>query len=429
MIQIFNNPIYRVIWTSLFIYIVSTSLTMLAVFEIMHEIYGKEIAVSYWYAISYMVPVIMTYPISIIIDKYDQRKIYFMSIAPVTLLTTLYILAYYLKMIWIVYIACFFIYTLTAISEPVLTSYMSKVISEDNLIHANAVTTITVNVCNILMQAVAGVTVSYCGPIISILIAIGLELLCLCVQSSLWWYHKFDDMYEMSEGNLDTIVNDAIPHTSLFKDGVRYIWTHGLILLLIVMKSIVGLGIGVVYNLNFYYAFFTMTHFDSAELTYAVVTIPTSIFSIIMILLTNRYVKNEYIKMLYMLVICTIMSSIGLTLYFFATNMYMWIGADCLTIGPQFTLSYIVTTIIQKIVPHEYQGRVNSIEFNTRSLCTGITIVVTGIIITYWSKYFYVYRIVVSSLSAISIPVSIYIYKNYKQEDTIIEHDYLPVIY
>lgn len=429
MIEIFYNPIYRVLWTSLFIYIISTSISMLAILDIMHTIYNKEIAVSYWYSLSNIAPIIMTYFTSIIIDKYNQRKVYFLSVLPITTLTSLYIVAYYYNMIWLFYTISFITYSLMSLSEPALVAYMSTVINKEDLIHANSVVSITTNGCNILMQGLAGLLVSWLGPVKSIIISVVLELICLAIESSLIFYPKYSQIYtdNINKSNNDEDNTDTNNETNneLFMNGIKYMLNDKITFNLTLIKAIANLGIGVVYNLNFYYAYFTLTQFNKPELTYAIVSIPTAIFGIVFTYGVNKYVSNSDQRMLFICIVCSVMIVVGISLYFFVQNIYMWIVADCLAMAPHFALYDMVTTIIQKNVPHKYQGRVASIGYNLRCMTTGITIILTGIFITYYSEYYIWYKLAVIVTSSICIPISVYTYKRncYENNDSNIGRD------
>ncbi len=410
MIEIFKNSIYRILWTSLITSIIGWNIGYLAILTILNDIYRKEIAVAYYYAMYSVVPIFMSYFVMVVVDKYDQRWIRLIASVLGTFVTVGLLFAYYYKLIWLFYLVGGIKAAVTSFATPAYNAYISKVIDKKDLIHANTIDSITINGLSILMQGIGGIVVKYIGAPRAFMISLGTYLLSDLILSSLIWYPKFNKIFKESKGQKKMDKNKGKTQMQLFREGLRYMKTTPFIFHLIIIKSIVNFGLGTMINLSYFYGFYKMTEFGSAAMTIGIVGIISSSYGIVNSYVFNKLVKNSTKRMTIAIIANAFIMTAGNILYSFAPNIYFWTVGDALLLAGNLVIYDMLTTIIQKRVPDEVQGRVMSIGYNLRIFMSGLGTITTGIVITYYKDYLFWFSIGSVIFVGLSVPYSIYAY-------------------
>ena len=409
MLAIFKNPIYRIIWTSILFSSVAYSVENIVTMGLINHIDDQDIVISYYLAISCAVPILLTYLTSIVIDNYDQRWIRLISSLFATTSALGFIYAYEKRSMLILYITSVVVFSGMAFYWPSMTAYTSKVIPKDQLVDANTIDMMTYKLLGILFQGLGGFLTLW-FPLVQIYIGVLITYaLGDVILSSLIWYPNFSKIYKESDGTKEMEKNKMKGNNELFKEGWKYLVKRKSITHLIVMRTFMNMASGMSYPLIYYYSFNKFILKDSGTFTYSLFFFIEGIVSLIFSAIANKYCGNGIKRMLSLIIASTFMVVTGSSLYIFTQNIYMAITGFVLVMTGCMMTYIMMTTIIQKQVPDQIQGRILSISYTFRLFAWGASTIAMGYFLTYQSEYAIYYIIGMAGTMFLLFLYTIYI--------------------
>ncbi|MEO8446743.1 MAG: MFS transporter [bacterium] len=340
----FESRNYKLYFSGQLVSLIGTWLQIVALGWLVLKLTHSAFLIGFVTALGSLPSLFLTLFGGVLIDRFPKKKILYLTQSLAMILAFLLgiLTVFDLINIWEICVIAFMLGTVAAIDIPARQSFVSELVSKEQLPSAIALNSATYNAARVIGPGVAGLLIAWIGTGGAFLVN-GVSY--LAVLNALRLLDISDKPVARKTGTLDAI-----------KEGLSYSFSHPLIRLLIIftaVSSIFGWSYATIMPLIASNVF----HLDAAGLgyLYAAGGLGALSAAVIISIFSKRWSAMRFIlggNALFS--VCIILFSFTTEMY---TAMILLFIAD-LGLLSQFAM---INTLIQRMVKSEFRGRVLSI--------------------------------------------------------------------
>lgn len=326
---------------------------------------GSALAISALLLARFLPPLLVAPLTGVLADRFNRRRIMVISDILRAITVLVFLLINDGQYLWLLYVLTVLLSGLTALFEPAHAAILPSVVSDDELVTANMLGSVTWSVMLAAGAAVGGFVAALLGPSTALIIDSASFLIsALLIQS-----------IRMTGGK--SLPVEPVVSQGSFREGVQYILRHPATAATLLVKC--GGSIGSIDTLMTIYAteMFVIGANGAGSLGILYAAFGTG--AILGPILMNRLSRTGTVQAMRRFII--------VAYAFISAGWFLFAGASALALA---ALAIIVkamgssiywtysSAILQKTVPDQYLGRVFSFDLAGFRLATVISIFVTG---------------------------------------------------
>jgi MFS family permease len=354
---------FRLLWAGQIVARLGDNFFWLALMITVNELTGSTLAVG-MSAMSLALPqFLLGLPAGVLVDRFDRRKVMIASDVLRAVLVLLCVYAVSSETLWLFYVTAFFMSGASAFFFPARQALTPALVSEGELLSANALLETSRTLAMLVGAAAAGFAIAYAGPTIAFV----LVSVCFAVSAiSLLFLRS-----PQGEQEQRTVTMQAL--WSELREGLGFVRRSRLVFGIVVVMTVVMLGIGAI---NVLWVPFLDRLFgvgpEGLGIADSLQAVGMLLGSIVVGSLTNRFPHTRVLGGS-LIALGVLATAIGLAPTFAVVLVLLvFLG---LTLPP---LNAAASTLVQTVTPDALMGRVNSASGTLQSLATLLSMAVAA---------------------------------------------------
>lgn len=371
---ILRNRNFKLLWLSQLISNIGDWLNSLALPLLVLKLTNSPIAISFYMILRFVPTLLLSSFTGVLIDKFDRKKM--MIISDITRMI-IYFTFIFATNAYQVYTLAFLASIMTLIFEPAKNAMIPNIVSQDELLEANSISSSTASLMRVIGTVTGGLLLALLGIKITFIINSTTFLISVLLISFVNNIEKKEKVSEQQKSEEKNEINFA----RQVKVSYKAIWGDKTLFTLITMDAISIIGYG---GLNVLLPIFTTKVLTNFEGTYGLIM---SVFSM-GIFIGSIQMKRISAKRSLPVLWCFGLTLSGLTQIFMGISYSTVLAAIFIFITGFGDALQIVSysTIRQRIVPDYLRGRVFSIAEGVNSGALILGIGATGLFLNFYDS-------------------------------------------
>jgi len=354
---------FRLLWAGQIVARLGDNFFWLALMITVNELTGSTLAVGLS-AMSLALPqFLLGLPAGVLVDRFNRRKVMITSDVVRAVLVLLCVYAVSSESLWLFYLTAFFMSGASAFFFPARQALTPALVSERELLSANALLETSRTLAMLVGAAAAGFAIAYAGPTIAFV----LVSVCFAVSAISLLFVRSPQV----ETEERTVTLQAL--WSELREGLAFVRSSQLVLGIVVVITIVMLGIGAI---NVLWVPFMDRLFgvgpEGLGIADSLQGVGMLVGSIAVGSLTSRF-RHTKLLAASLILLGLLATAIGFAPTFALVLVLLVLLG--LTLPP---LNSSASTLVQTVTPDALMGRVNSASGTLQSLATLLSMAVAA---------------------------------------------------
>lgn len=313
-------------------------------------------------------PPLLVSPLAgVLIDRFDRKRLLIISDLLRALVVFLLVFFTRPETLWMVYVLTIIQFAISAIFEPGHSAIMPSLLSQEYLVTANTLSSVTWSVMLAMGAVIGGVVAAVFGVTTALLI----DAITFLVSAVL--------ILQIRSRPVQTAPTESLANSTAsrsFADGLRYFFNHPASAAAILIKT--GLSIGSVDSILIIYGSKLFVLGESGTLSMAILWSAFGVGAILGPIFLNRFSDGSVQSLRRLVIIGFIWVTIGWLLWSRALSLEFAVLAVIVrAMGGSVNWTYS-SVIIQKSVPDAYLGRMFSLDMAGFQLMQGLSTLAIG---------------------------------------------------
>jgi MFS family permease len=301
-----------------------------------------------------------------IVDRFDRRKVMLIANFFGAVLSLSFLLVRDSSLIWLLYLNIMLLISSATFFGPAAQAVVPSIVSEEELISANALSSSTWGIMVMVGSAVGGIASQFLGRDTIFVINSASFLL----ANLLIWQIKLPSIIAKPAGPRPSTWTD-------FGEGIKYVRRNLQVLALVAVKSGWGFGGGVIVLLSV----FSDQVFKAGDAGIGILYAGRGLGALLGPILVRKVVGSSVERSRRIIGYAIVVSGFGYFLFALSAGIGIWFGFLALVVahaggGTMWVLSSV---LMQKRVPDGYRGRVFSLDMGMNTLANSISTIIFGL--------------------------------------------------
>lgn len=369
-----GNRNFRFLWWGNVVSLLGDWFNLIASATLISELTSSGVAISYLFLVRF-VPLFLFSPIAgVLADRFDRRRILIATDVLRGLTVACFLLVRSPEQLWMLYALTGIQFALSALFTPARTAVIATIVSQEELVTANALDSFTWSTMLALGAFAGGVVAALFGT------EAAFVLDALTFVLSAWLISRM-----VMAGQGRTAVSDQTGWLD-FIDGARFLWHHRLLLIIALVKAAGSFVWGAINVLEITYA---DKHFplnstsvvridDGGTATLGLIYVVSGLGTGLGPLFMRRRLGDSPTRLLWGIGIGFVLLTVGITSLAFAPTLPLFLGATFVRTVGTGTLWVFSAVLLQMMAPDQFRGRVFSFEFAVLTLTQSLSILAAG---------------------------------------------------
>lgn len=371
-----RNRNYRFLWWGNVVSLLGDWFNLIASAALITELTSSGVAISYLFLVRF-VPLFLFSPIAgVIADRFNRKYILIVSDLLRAVTVFCFLLIRSPEQIWLLYVLIATQFMLSALFTPARSAVIANIVVRDDLVTANALDSFTWSTMYAMGAFAGGIVASLFG-IQAAFIVDAFTFVLSAVLISRIVVPKREKTAVSQTGWLD------------FIEGFRYLWQHGFLLVIALVKAGGSLVWGAINVLEITYAEQVFVNDlgplgqlldleDSGTAVLGLIYVMTGLGTGLGPLLLRRRMGDAPARLLRGIGIGFFLMAVGIISLAFAPNLPLFLVATLVRTVGTGTLWVFSAVLLQLMIPDRYRGRVFAFEFAALTLTQSISILGAG---------------------------------------------------
>ncbi len=369
-----QNRNFRFLWWGSIVSLLGDWFNLIASAALITTLTNSGVAISYLFLIRF-VPLFLFSPIAgVIADRFNRKYILIVSdvLRAVTVLG--FLLVKSPEHVWLLYALTATQFALSALFTPARSAVLANIVARKDLVTANALDSLTWSTMLALGAFAGGVVAAMFGTRIAFLLDVGTFLASALLISQIRLPERNKTAVSTQTGWLN------------FIEGFRYLWGHGFLLAIALVKAAGSLVWGSINVLEVTYAhqFFPLspTAFplikDGATATLGLVYMISGLGTGLGPLIMRHKMGDTPPRLLWGISIAFVLLAVSISSLALAPTLPWFLLATLVRTIGSGTIWVFSAALLQTIVPDDFRGRVFAFEFAALTLTQSFSIFGAG---------------------------------------------------
>ncbi len=353
-LKLMKNKNFSLLWFSSLISQLGDSINYIAVVGLAYKITKSGISIATVTIFEIMPMILIGLIAGALVDRFKVKHILVYSdiIRGIIVLPLMFI-----SNIWAIYIITGFLSFVTCFAEPGKRSILPRILSKDDLVIGNSITSTTFNFTIIIGPALGGILIAY----LNFKVAFFINALSFFISGLIIAFISLKENKQKKIKNNESVKNQVI-------EGIKLIYDNKIVFKIILIIGLVMLGRG---GINSLIIVFIKETLNMGTTEYGYFNSITG-FGLVIGSLLAGYLGTK-INELNLLKISILIAGITYLIYSNINNFYFILVFVIFNSISNTIYGVAGTTLLQKLVPDEYLGRV----FSVSHLITNVSFVIS----------------------------------------------------
>jgi MFS family permease len=368
-----NNPDFARLWLAQVISLLGDWFSLLVLTSLVTKYSAgtdwEGLAVSGYLLAHFLPPLLFSPWAGVLVDRYNRKNILIASDISRAVIVLLYLLVNSPDMLWLIYVLTIIQFALSSVFEPGRSAIMPSLVSHDDLVPANTLSSVTWSV----MLAVGAIAGGVIATLFGTSVALVMDALSFALSA---WFIRQIKYAPKSE---TPVSSDRPTSDRSFREGLRFVAQRPGVGAALLVK--VGLSLATIDAVLAFYGTKLFVVGENGTTSMSILWSAFGIGAIVGPVLTNRLNDGTVRLMRRLVIIGYILVTLG---WFVLGNAPTLLIASLALLvramGGSINWTYS-SVIIQKTVPDEFLGRMFSMDMAGFQFTTAASLFITGYVI------------------------------------------------